>query len=75
MSHRDVKPENMIEPTADGASSSDDVLDVVGAMALLHMSRNTIYEQCARNLIPHRRIGRRIRFSRSALLRWLEGDR
>lgn len=53
----------------------DDVLDVNGAMALLRMGRNTIYEQCAQNLIPHRRIGRRIRFSRAALLRWLEGER
>jgi excisionase family DNA binding protein len=52
-----------------------DVLDVRGVMALLHMSYNAIYKAVAENKIPHRRIGRSIRFSRAALLRWLEGER
>lgn len=62
-------------------SVDDDVLDVQGAMALLRIGRNTVYRLCAENKIPHRRIGgaegRRgeIRFSRAALLRWLEGER
>ena len=48
-----------------------DVLDVRGAMALLRVGRDSIYEGCARGTIPHRRIGRVIRFSREALMRWL----
>lgn len=70
-------------PTIDATTSDDDVLDVAGAMALLRVGRNAIYEMCAQNRIPHRRIGYRkaaggrgtIRFSRAALLKWLEGER
>jgi excisionase family DNA binding protein len=52
-----------------------DVLDVRGAMKLLGLGRNAVYDACARNELPHRRIGKLLRFSRGALLRWLEGDR
>lgn len=52
----------------------DDVLDVAGAMALLKLGRNAVYDACARNAIPHRRIGKLLRFSRAALLRWLGGE-
>lgn len=54
--------------------SDADVLDVTGAMALLKMGRNAIYDACGRNAIPHRRVGKLLRFSRAALMRWLEGD-
>lgn len=50
----------------------DDVLDVRGAMALLKIGRDAVYEAVARLDLPHRRIGRHIRFSRTALLRWLD---
>lgn len=53
--------------------NTDDVLDVPGAMALLKLGRHAVYDGCARNDIPHRRIGRYLRFSRVALMRWLEG--
>jgi excisionase family DNA binding protein len=49
-----------------------DVLDVPGAMELLKLGKNAVYEGCARGQIPHRRIGKLLRFSRSALLRWLD---
>lgn len=58
-----------------GAISDEDVLDVQGAMALLKLGRNAVYDGCTRGEIPHRRIGKCIRFSRAALLRWLEGAR
>jgi excisionase family DNA binding protein len=51
-----------------------DVLTVPEAMELLRIGRDTIYAECARNRIPHRRIGRSIRFSRVALMRWLARD-
>jgi excisionase family DNA binding protein len=47
------------------------VLDVAGAAQLLRVGRNTVYELVARNAIPHRRLGNRIRFSRAAIMRWL----
>lgn len=53
----------------------DDVLDVRGAMLLLKLGRGAVYDACGRGQIPHRRIGKKIRFSRAALLRWLEGAR
>ena len=77
MSDRDLKPDNVIEQ-GDTPNVTDDVLDVAGAMALLRIGRNSLYELCSENKIPHRRFGRKrgsIRFSRAALLRWLEGDR
>jgi excisionase family DNA binding protein len=58
-------PEVASEPTA------DDVLDVAGATQLLRIGRNTVYELVARNAIPHRRLGKQIRFSRAAIMRWL----
>lgn len=61
---RDLKPEN--------ENALDDVLDIVGAAALLHVSRDALYDEVGKNAIPHRRIGKLIRFSRTALLRWLD---
>lgn len=52
--------------------NTDDVLDVHGAMALLKIGRDAVYSGCARQTIPHRRIGKHLRFSRAALLRWLD---
>jgi excisionase family DNA binding protein len=54
------------------ASSSDDVIDVSGVVRMLRVGRNKVYEMVARNEIPHRRFGRRIRFSRTAIMRWLD---
>lgn len=54
------------------AANDNDVLDVKEAMELLRIGRDAVYEGCARGVIPHRRIGKHIRFSRLALMRWLE---
>jgi excisionase family DNA binding protein len=51
---------------------ADDVLDVAGATQLLRIGRNMVYELVARNAIPHRRLGKQIRFSRAAIMRWLD---
>src|SRR5262249_38829203 len=51
---------------------ADEVLDVDGATKLLRIGRNTIYELVGRNEIPHRRLGKQIRFSRAAIMRWLD---
>ena len=59
---------------ADAGKSSfwDDVLDVVQVARVLRIGRNTIYELVGRNAIPHRRLGKQIRFSRAAIMRWLD---
>ena len=58
-------------PTSE-AAAIDDVLDVEGATQLLRIGRNTIYELVGRNEIPHRRLGKQIRFSRAVIMRWLD---
>ena len=63
---RDVKPEN--------DQLADDVLDVPAAAELLKVGRDAIYAMCARQQIPHRKIGRVLRFSRAALIRWLDSS-
>jgi excisionase family DNA binding protein len=50
----------------------DAVLDVEQVAQLLRIGRNTVYELVGRNEIPHRRLGKQIRFSRRALMRWLD---
>lgn len=49
-----------------------DVLTVPDVVRLLRIGRDAVYAGVARGTIPHRRIGRAIRFSRAALMRWLE---
>jgi excisionase family DNA binding protein len=41
---------------------------------LLGVGRNSVYEAAGRQRIPHRRLGRRLLFSRAAIIEWLEGD-
>ena len=61
-----------IEPANDEAPiDRDDVLAVEDAAVLLKLGRNAVYEAVGRGEIPHRRIGKQIRFSRQGLMRWL----
>jgi excisionase family DNA binding protein len=62
---RDASPDDNVSP-------DDDVIDVSGVVRMLRIGRNKVYEMVARNAIPHRRFGRRIRFSRTAIMRWLD---
>lgn len=50
-----------------------DVLNVDQVADLLGLGRNTVYEAANRGEIPHRRVGRRLLFSRTAVLEWLQG--
>jgi excisionase family DNA binding protein len=52
-------------------SMEAEVLTVEEAAKLLRVNRNTVYEAVARRALPHRRLGRRIIFSKAALLEWL----
>lgn len=49
------------------AMSADEVA------AFLTVDRKTVYAAVLRNEIPHRRLGKRILFSRDALALWLRG--
>jgi excisionase family DNA binding protein len=50
-----------------------DVMTADEAARLLRVSRWTLYAAINRGEIPHRRVGRRILFSRRALMLWLDG--
>ncbi len=57
---------------ATAAPALDDIaLDVPQVASLLCVGRNTIYSLVAKNQIPHRRLGKAIRFSRAAVMSWL----
>jgi excisionase family DNA binding protein len=59
-----VRPANDEQP-------ADPVLDVEDVARLLRVGRNTVYDLVGRNEIPHRRLGKQIRFSRDAVMSWL----
>lgn len=66
IAHRDASPSNDEQPTP------DEVLSVEEAAVLLRIGRDTLYAEVAANRIPHRKLGKLIRFSRTALVRWLD---
>ena len=57
----------------DDAQASD-VLTVDEAAILLKVGRNAIYDAIGRGDLPHGRIGKTIRLSRAAVMRWLDGS-
>ena len=54
--------------------AADDVMNVPEAARFLRIGRNQLYDAIGRGLIPHLRIGRTIRLSRSALVRSLSSS-
>lgn len=54
------------------APADHDVLTVNEAAAFLRIGRRQMYEAIGRGDVPFQRLGRTIRLSRGALLRWLE---
>jgi len=48
-----------------------DVLNADEVARLLRVDRKTVYDAAGRGHMPHRRIGKRLVFSRAALLDWL----
>lgn len=53
--------------------SAAEVLNVDQVAELLGLGRNTVYDAANRGEIPHRRVGRRLIFSRAAVMEWLHG--
>ncbi len=48
-----------------------DVLNADEVAHLLRVDRKTVYDAAGRGHVPHRRLGKRLVFSRTALLDWL----
>jgi excisionase family DNA binding protein len=57
------------------ASPEDNVLTADEVAEILRVDRKTVYEFAGRGELPCRRLGRRILFSRRALMAWLENAR
>lgn len=73
LADRHANAHTVVDRSATGAAANDDdVIDMRGMVRMLRIGRNKLYEMVARNEIPHRRFGRRIRFSRVAVMRWLD---
>lgn len=51
---------------------SDDVMSADEVAELLGVNRNTVYDAANRQEIPHRRLGRRMLFSRAAIMAWMQ---
>ena len=51
--------------------SVSEVMSVDEVAELLQIGRNSVYDAANRGQIPHHRIGRRLIFSRVAVLEWL----
>lgn len=69
---RDARP---LKP-ADAEAQTDtpaerDVVNADEAAAFLGLDRKTVYEYARRGAIPHQRLGRRVLFSKRALVSWL----
>lgn len=60
------RPEPALTPGHD-----PEVMDADEVAAFLGIDRNTVYDYAGRGEIPHRRLGKRLLFSRSALVSWL----
>lgn len=60
-------------PLADAADrglAAEDVLRAEDVAALLGVDRKTVYAAVGRRELPYRRLGRKLLFSRRALLEW-----
>lgn len=53
-------------------SSKRIALTATEVAKLLGVNRDTVYDAAGRGEIPHRRIGRRLLFSREAITEWLK---
>jgi excisionase family DNA binding protein len=60
-------------PTHAAARPTCETMSADEVAAFLGVDRKTVYTAANRNQIPHRRLGKRILFSRTALALWLTG--
>ncbi len=60
--------------TYENLEALPDICRAADVLAVLPVSRATLYRAVARGEIPCFRVGRRVLFSREHLLRWLDGE-
>jgi excisionase family DNA binding protein len=60
--------------SATSSTTDREVMDADDVAAFLGVDRKTVYEYASRGVIPCRRLGKRILFSRTALVLWLGGE-
>ena len=53
------------------AMRNADIMTATEVGRYLGLSRNAVYDAAGRGEIPHRRVGRRLIFSRAAIVVWL----
>ena len=61
------------EETRRNASTMEDIMTADEVATFLRVDRKTVYNAAARGKLPHRRLGKRLLFSRQALQEWLTG--
>lgn len=54
------------------ARAEPEILTAKEAAEFLRIGRNQLYDLAGRGELPYRRLGRSLRFSRSALIRWMD---
>lgn len=62
-----------VSTSQDKNETTSDVMNAREVAALLRVGRNAVYDLAGRNQIPHRRVGKHLRFSRATVMRWIEG--
>lgn len=72
--NRDSDPGEAPRATATAAplSGEREVMTADDVALFLGVDRNTVYDYANRGVIPHRRLGKRLLFSRAGLVAWLE---
>jgi excisionase family DNA binding protein len=56
------------------AEPEPEVMNADQLAAFLGVNKDTVYDYANAGKIPHRRLGRRLLFSRAAILAWLQGN-
>jgi excisionase family DNA binding protein len=56
---------------ADNTNAEHECMTALELASWLRVNRKTVYEYAARNVIPCRRLGRRLLFHRPAVVAWL----
>lgn len=67
---RNLEP--AVVATTTTADTSSDVMTADQVAEFLGVDRNTVYDFAGRGVIPHRRLGKRLLFRRTAVLSWLD---
>lgn len=57
---------------APAAMEEGSVMRAAEVRRMLHIGRNTLYQWCQQKLIPHKKVGNTLLFSRPQLAQWIQ---